>query len=142
MVLGGGPPIDGGRKLSDGNRILGGGKTVRGFFAGILAGSVLGVIQGVLGGRPGGWEAAVLMSLGALLGDVVGSFIKRRMALKRGRPVPGLDQLEFVVGALLLSSVIWLPSLEIIVVLVLVTPLFHLGTNFVGYKLGYKSEPY
>ena len=42
VLLGGGAPVDGGRKMADGQRIFGDGKTVRGFFAGIAAGTLVG----------------------------------------------------------------------------------------------------
>ncbi len=48
VVLGGGAPLDGKRKLSNGQRIFGDGKTVRGFFSGIFAGILVGVLEGML----------------------------------------------------------------------------------------------
>lgn len=142
VVLGGGPPVDGGKVLSDGRRILGDGKTIRGFSFGLFVGAIFGLFQSLVWGRPGGWEVAVLLSLGALLGDIVGSFIKRRIDIKRGQSMPGLDQLEFLVGSILLSSLLYLPRWEVLVVLLLITPLLHLGTNIIGYELSLKSEPY
>ncbi len=44
-VFGGGKPIDGGRTLKDGRRILGDGKTYRGLFSGIFFGVLAGSIQ-------------------------------------------------------------------------------------------------
>lgn len=142
VVVGGGPPIDGGKKLADGNRIFGNGKTIRGFILGLLAGCIIGVLQVSIWARPGGLTIAVLLGLGALIGDLIGSFAKRRGGLKRGEPAPGLDQLEFVVGALLLASLIEIPGWEIVATLLITTPLIHLGTNIIGYKMGLKSEPY
>lgn len=154
VLVGGGPSIDGGKRFSDGGRILGDGKTIRGFLIGLVAGFYVGylqvnflpldlwifpeeyqMIQAI-------WVVPLLLALGALLGDVVGSFIKRRWGLKSGESALGLDQLEFIVGALLLVSVVWTPPLEITVTLLVLTPLIHLGLNFIGYKLGFKSEPY
>ncbi len=142
VVLGGGPPIDFNKKLPDGNRILGDGKTILGFITGLLGGSIFGILQHLAYGRLGGWGIAILLSLGALIGDMVGSFLKRRRGLARGSPMPGLDQLEFIVGAVLVGSLIVVPRWEMLVVLLVFTPLIHLGTNLVGYKLGFKSEPY
>lgn len=142
VILGGGPPIDGGKKFWDGNRILGDGKTIQGFVLGFLAGSATGVIQLQFWWPWEKWEVAILLTLGALLGDLFGSFIKRRFGFKRGRPLPVLDQLDFVIGALLLASVFVIPELEIIIILLVITPFIHLGTNLIGYKLGVKSEPY
>ena len=44
-VFGGGKPIDGGRTLKDGRRIIGDGKTYRGLFSGIFFGVLAGNIQ-------------------------------------------------------------------------------------------------
>lgn len=142
VILGGGPPIDGGRKLSDGYRILGNGKTVRGFLFGILAGSVFGVIQDAVWSRPGGILAVILLSLGALFGDLAGSFVKRRRGIRSGGPLFGLDQLGFLVAAILAVSLVVIPKWEVIVTLLVLTPFIHWGANVFGYKLGLKSEPY
>jgi CDP-2,3-bis-(O-geranylgeranyl)-sn-glycerol synthase len=134
VVLGGGPPLDMGKKFLDGRRIFGDGKTTRGFVGGIIAGTVIGLFQGILLG--------FMLALGALLGDLVSSFIKRRIDIERGGAAPGLDQLSFVVVALLLASPVKVPSWQVIVTLLIITPPIHLATNFIGYKLGFKSRPY
>jgi len=155
VVTGGGRAIDGGRKFLDGKPLLGPGKTVRGFACGILAGSLVGLVQAflhplleprvplLLGGPLETALAGFLLSLGAMLGDLAGSFLKRRMGVERGEPFPVLDQLDFVAGALLLS----LPlsprlSWEAVAVLLLLTPPLHLLTNYLGYRMGLKSRPY
>ncbi len=142
VVLGGGFPVDFNKKMPDGNRILGDGKTVRGLVAGLLGGTLIGFIQSFYWGRPGGWEVAVLLSVGALFGDLIGSFVKRRCGLARGEPMPVLDQLEFIVFALLVGSLRMFPGWDKVTVLLLLTPLIHIGTNVLGYKAGLKSEPY
>lgn len=83
-----------------------------------------------------------LLSLGALTGDLVGSFIKRRLNISRGHPAPGLDQLDFVAGAILLSSVVYIPPLELLVTAIIVTPAIHLLANVAGYALHLKNEPW
>lgn len=135
VVAGGGLPIDMGKKLGDGERILGEGKTIRGFLAGFIVGSLVGILQGR-------WFIGPLLALGALLGDLANSFFKRRIGIARGGAAPGLDQLSFLVGALLLASPIEVPSLGVILTLFILTPPLHLGANFAGYKLGLKDRPY
>jgi len=44
-LLGGGRPIDMGKNFTDNKRILGDGKTVRGFILGSLCGAIVGAIQ-------------------------------------------------------------------------------------------------
>ena len=157
VVLGGGPPLDGGRTWG-GRRLLGEGKTWRGTLGGWAAGAGLALLLNLLSpsasdalgvGLPTFPAGAVLaLPLGAMVGDIAASFLKRRFDRARGQPVPGLDQLDFVVGALALCffvtpgwsrSVFTLPVLSVVLV---VTPLLHVGTNVVGYALGLKEEPW
>lgn len=142
VIFGGGPPIDGHKNLPDGNRVFGDGKTILGFVTGIIGGSFIGLVQTLFWSRPGGWEVGLLLSLGALIGDMMGSFFKRRIGLSRGEPLPGLDQLEFIAGAVILGSLLSFPSWEVLAVLFVFTPLIHLGANFVSCKMGFKQEPY
>ncbi|MFH0818351.1 MAG: CDP-archaeol synthase, partial [Candidatus Micrarchaeota archaeon] len=44
VILGGGPPIDFGKNFYDKKRILGDGKTWRGFFMGVFSGTLVGVL--------------------------------------------------------------------------------------------------
>ena len=143
VVLGGGRPIDGGRKFRDGRPIFGPGKTIRGFVAGLVAGPVVGALQGVWAGDVFTYTViGFLLALGALTGDLLGSFIKRRLGISRGGAAPGLDQLGFITLALLFASSLRLPSWEVVLTIFILTPPIHLATNFVGYKLGFKSRPY
>ena len=159
VIFGGGRPIDGGRKFIDGRPIFGPGKTVRGFIAGLAAGILVGSLQWLITDPFGIWQGdqhysitvsgasgavtlGFLLALGALLGDMMGSFIKRRLGLPRGSRATGLDQLGFVVIALLLASLVASFSWQMVVVLFLLTLPIHMGTNFINYKLGLKSKPY
>jgi len=160
VLAGGGRPIDGGRYLG-GSRLLGDGKTWRGGAAGLLAGAALALALNALaplvesvgvlapGTLPRFPVAAVLaLPAGALAGDIAASFVKRRLDRERGAPVPGLDQLDFVVGALVVTALVapgWFVdvfTLPVVVVVLVLTPLLHLGTNAAAYRLGLKDEPY
>ncbi|MFB6160126.1 MAG: CDP-2,3-bis-(O-geranylgeranyl)-sn-glycerol synthase [Haloferacaceae archaeon] len=157
VLFGGGAPIDGGRRLG-GRRLLGDGKTWRGTVAGVLAGvavatlldRVAGAVGSVLGVDLVGFPlaAAVALAAGAMLGDIGASFLKRRLDRTRGQPVPVLDQLDFVVGALALARLLaprWFDAalpLSAVAVVVAATPLLHVATNGVAYLLGLKSEPW
>jgi CDP-2,3-bis-(O-geranylgeranyl)-sn-glycerol synthase len=153
VLFGGGPPIDGGRDFC-GNRLLGDGKTWRGAILGTLGGVVLAGVQNLLRGRlarslprfPVG--AALGLSAGSMLGDVAGSFIKRRAGRERGSSFPLLDQLGFVVSALALTRVLepdWFRETftrRRVAMVVVSTPAIHLGTNTGAYLLGLKKEPW
>lgn len=136
VIFGGGRPIDAGRTFTDGEPILGSHKTIRGFFAGLVVGTLVGFVQSnVLLG--------FVLSMGALVGDLVNSFFKRRLGFSPGSSFPIADQLDFVVGALLFSLMVPpLPRLHIILIVVIVTPPIHLLTNFLAFLLGVKSTPW
>jgi CDP-2,3-bis-(O-geranylgeranyl)-sn-glycerol synthase len=157
VLAGGGRPIDGGRTWH-GERLLGDGKTWRGTAAGVLAGAALALALDAL--RPiaaaaAGVDlpgfplpAALALPVGAMLGDIAASFLKRRSGRERGAAFPGLDQLDFVVVALPLAALAaprWFAAtftLPVLAVVLVVTPLLHLLTNGFAYALGLKEEPY
>ena len=157
VLVGGGLPIDGGRTLGD-RRILGDGKTWRGTFAGVLAGAVLALLLNAVRPMLVDLSGIVLprfplaaifaLSAGAMLGDIAASFLKRRTGRERGAAFPGVDQLDFVVGALVLT-ILFAPgwfgrtfTIAVLAVVVVLTPLLHVGTNVAAYGLGLKSEPW
>lgn len=156
VLTGGGTPIDFGHKAWDGKRILGDGKTFRGLAGGATAGILVGIIQyfvepflgiGVHYHIAPIQLAVVLfsMSFGALLGDIVKSFFKRRIGVERGGPLPIADQLDFVAGAWALTYLFaqdWFTqnfTFWIIVAVLILTPGIHLLVNIIGYKLGKKD---
>ncbi|QLG29325.1 CDP-2,3-bis-(O-geranylgeranyl)-sn-glycerol synthase [Halorarum halophilum] len=157
VLAGGGRPIDG-RRTWEGRRLLGDGKTWRGTAIGVLAGVALALLLDAVAepigaslgiGLPGFPIAAGLgLALGAMLGDIAASFLKRRTGRDRGASFPVLDQLDFVAGALALAVLfapVWFAdtfSLARIAVVVVVTPLLHVGTNVVAYAAGLKAEPW
>jgi len=157
VLGGGGRPIDGGWTMS-GRRLLGDGKTWRGTAVGWAAGALLALALNQLGPAaadllgtdlPAFPVGAVLaLPLGAMLGDVGASFLKRRTGRERGAPFPGVDQLDFVVGALFLSALAapgWFAdtfTLPVLAVVVVLTPVLHVATNGIAYALGLKDEPW
>ncbi len=110
---------------------------MRGFFAGILAGTIFGLAESPVDRNllAGGF----MIALGAVLGDLLGAFVKRRLKMTPGSPFPVLDQLDFVLGGLVLGSFFFPMGWTAILAVVLVTPLIHLGTNFGAYRLGLKK---
>ena len=157
VLTGGGRPIDGGRTWG-GRRVLGDGKTWRGTAAGTLAGVALALALNAvadaagtaLGVTPPTFPviAALGLSLGAMCGDIGASFLKRRTGRERGAPFPGLDQLDFVIGALALATLLdfgWVTdtvTLPVLVVVLVATPLLHVLTNAIAYALGVKDKPW
>lgn len=157
VIAGGGPPLDGGRTLN-GDRVLGDGKTWRGTVLGTAAGTLLALVLNGLHGTVSDLLsvslptfpvlAAVGLAFGAMVGDVGASFFKRRTGRGRGTAFPGLDQLDFVVGALVIAALVnssWFTStftLPVLVTVFVATPLLHVTTNVVAHRLGLKNEPW
>ncbi len=81
----------------------------------------------------------LLLGFGAIVGDAVKSYYKRKAEIQPGMPWPGFDQLDFVVGGLAFSFLLYVPQVHIIVVLFLATPLLHIATNRIGYWLGMRK---
>jgi CDP-2,3-bis-(O-geranylgeranyl)-sn-glycerol synthase len=140
-VLGKGKkPMDFGKYFFDGKRIFGAHKTFRGFFTGLVIGSGVGVLDCLLFGYP--WLFAVATPLGALLGDLAGAFLKRRINLAPGALLPIVDQIDFVLGALVFALPFMIVSWQLALAVVLITPPIHLLTNWGAYKLKLKKNPW
>ncbi|RLG21165.1 CDP-2,3-bis-(O-geranylgeranyl)-sn-glycerol synthase [Methanosarcinales archaeon] len=157
VIFGGGTPIDLGRNFMDGKRVFGDGKTVRGFVGGVLFGVLVGLLQIYISHYIQFFYhslplipvlAVFCLSAGALFGDMVASFIKRRISLKPGSPFPIVDQLDFVAGAWLMLIIVmpvWFYqtfTLEIILAVLIITPVLHFLTNILGYLMGKKKVPW
>ena len=161
VIFGGGRPIDGGRILSDGHRLFGDGKTIRGFIVGVFFGTITGIgqilaapylqpllelyvevtpeMKSILFIE---FPVVIMLSVGALLGDLFGSFLKRRINVKSGNPSPVLDQIGFILFALIFASPFIQPSSEYVVVLISITLGIHWISNALGYLLGLKKNPW
>lgn len=152
VVFGGGAPVDFRKNWIDGKRILGDGKTFRGLIGGTACGVIIGIIQMLYSpsGFPGEFTLLAIFSLsfGALLGDMVKSFFKRRIGYERGEKLPFIDQLDFVAGAWIVTYLLepeWFLenfTFWIIIVIIVLTPALHRITNIIGYYMKLKKEPW
>jgi len=143
LAFGGTTPVDFGKKFIDGHRLIGDGVTWKGLIFGTITGTLIGAIEGVLIWDPVyGIVIGFLLSFGAMLGDAVGSFIKRRLNIGRGRPAPILDQLDFIAGALLLASLYTTIIFETVIIIAVLTFIIHIISNIVAYLLGLKDVWY
>ena len=91
---------------------------------------------------PMGVMLGFMLGFGAMFGDLCGSFIKRRFNLKRGAAAPILDQNDFILGAFLFAALISPIKWEWIVIMLVLTPIFHLIANVIGYLIRVKKQPY
>jgi CDP-diglyceride synthetase len=104
-------PLDFGHVMSDGERLFGSHKTWRGLASGIVACAVLAAYFGFPA-----WLGAGFAAL-SLIADACSSAVKRRMRLKPGSEVLGLDQLaEALVPLLVFAKPLGLQEGEITVV--------------------------
>jgi CDP-2,3-bis-(O-geranylgeranyl)-sn-glycerol synthase len=140
VLVGGGLVMDFGKNFVDGKRVLGSNKTFRGFFFGLAVGIAVGLVESMLFNYP--FLFSLFTPLGALLGDLTAAFLKRRLGIAPGGLFPIVDQVDFVVGAIVfalpLSMVYW----ELAVAALVITPPIHLITNIGAYKLKLKKNPW
>jgi CDP-2,3-bis-(O-geranylgeranyl)-sn-glycerol synthase len=149
VIFGGGKPMDFDKKFFDGKPLLGSHKTFRGFLAGIIVGTLVGLAQTIIyeqvlfeyGSQ---FQYSILLgfmlSLGALTGDLVESFIKRRLNRSPGSSLPVADQIDFILGAFLFSILVLPPSLLAALIILLVTIPIHLLTNLGAALLNMKNK--
>ncbi|NPA75040.1 MAG: CDP-2,3-bis-(O-geranylgeranyl)-sn-glycerol synthase [Euryarchaeota archaeon] len=162
VLFGGGTPMDFGKKFWDGRRVLGKGKTWRGFIGGGFLGFAFGIFQNFIARYlpqawfpvfAWDWRVAVplilLMAYSSIFGDSVGSFTKRRLGIQSGGRAFLIDQLMFVVISWLFLYLLfpaWFLAhfwnVVSVATVFILTPFIHRGVNILAYKLGYKDVPW
>lgn len=128
--------------------IAGKNKTYRGLFAAIFLSTVVVLIQKFTYSFPNiqsislidysnmNWLLwGILMGGGAMLGDFFKSVVKRRIGKKPGDSWKPLDQVDFLVGALFLCSLLYLPPLEVILGIFIFLPALKISLDRIGYHL-------
>lgn len=150
-----GQPIDNNR-LWRGKPILGTHKTWRGLLGGVIFALLIVLLQSFVQDKYGVFQRislidyqasgililGVLMGAGALIGDALKSFFKRRLNRPSGSPWIPFDQLDFIVGGLAFSAFYAWPGWQIALILLILTPLLHVLTNVAAYAVGLKSVPW
>ena len=138
--------IDFGITLKNGSDLFGKTKTIEGFIAGTITGGLAGLLLEHLNwvNIPGmGLHLGLILGSGALLGDLIGSFIKRRLKMKSGQTSPILDQIDILFGIYplifftgIIFSAFWIPF-HIIYCLFLMK-----AFSIIGYLLRLKKDPW
>jgi len=100
-------------------------------------GTLIGLAESVVDSRLA--IAGFMIALGAVLGDLLGAFVKRRLNVEPGKAFPILDQLDFILGSVVLGYAFFQVGLISILLVVVVTPPIHLATNYGAYRLGIKK---
>ena len=139
-------PVDLGKKYR-GERILGKGKPILGALCGVLGGTFIGIIFGLVFPQiyvliPQYLLLVVLLSVGAIIGDMAKSFVKRRKGIKSGERWFLVDQLDFIVGGVIFSLMVRFPEIGIVLFLLIVTVFIHTATNIIAFKLKLKKVPW
>jgi len=123
-------PIDGGLLWRDGRPLLGSHKTFRGLLAGVLGGVIISPMLTIT------WPVAAGAALLSMSGDLLTSFIKRRLHYPSGKPVPVFDHLfESLFPLLFLYNFLQLSLWHITAILTLFLVFAHLGSQFWQYIL-------
>ena len=126
-------------------RWLGSHKTLMGFGLGVAAAVVTAFAQsriawpGTIADYRDWLDLGVRMGVGAMLADSAKSLVKRRVGVAPGRPWVPWDQVDFVLGALVL---VWpriaLSAIDVLVIL-LVSVVGHIAVNHAGYWIGVRD---
>jgi CDP-2,3-bis-(O-geranylgeranyl)-sn-glycerol synthase len=126
----------------NGVRILGDHKTWRGILFGLLAAAAIAALQNYLIGsnRLHPIVFGTLIGGGALAGDLIKSFIKRRLGIPPGESFLIADQIDWVLGALIVSSFLYRWSFLSILIILVFWGILHILTNLVGYWLGIREK--
>lgn len=126
--------------------ILGSHKTFRGLFFGTLAAIIIVYVQFRLQNLfvfnaislldYSNWILiGFLLGFGALAGDIVKSFFKRRFDIKPGDKFIPWDQIDYTIGSLIFISIISVPSIDIIIAALIINFLLHISANHIAYYL-------
>ena len=128
--------LDAGVTFIDGRALLGSSKTIRGILVSVIATSVCAPVFGFA------WTTGFLIGLAAMAGDLVSSFIKRRLGYPPSSRALGLDQIpESLLPALACKSLLALTFADVISIVVL----FFVGDLIFSrllFKINLRDEPY
>lgn len=141
-------PVDFGKSLQ-GYPIFGNHKTWRGIIFGSLVGTLVAVLQKWLYLSLDIFKKlslidylnlnilllGFLLSFGALFGDLLFAFFKRRRGIKPGDPWIPFDQINFVIGGFCFVTPYLILPLKIWITLLFFTFFLHILANQLGYFL-------
>ncbi len=143
-------PIDFNKTLNN-KPLLGKNKTFRGLIFGIIFAVVIAYAQFLLYNieffrsisfmnYQNWFLVGFLLGLGALTGDLVKSFFKRRLDIEPGAKFIPFDQIDFVIGALIFIIPIFNVSLQILLTSLLLSFLLHITINHIAFYLKIRNE--
>lgn len=129
-------PLDGGMQTASGQPILGASKTWRGLVAALFLTTAMAPIVGIE------WHWGAMIGGLAMLGDLIASFIKRRLGYPPSSQAIGLDQIpESLVPLLFIAPVFPLPWWSVLIVVAafaVVVPIL----SWLFFLIGVRRRPY
>ncbi|MEK7185278.1 MAG: CDP-archaeol synthase [Patescibacteria group bacterium] len=142
------PPLS--TPVDFGRNIFGNNKTWRGIFFGVITAIVVALIQHTLVPEDSSILEStlrgLLLGIGALGGDLLKSFFKRRIGIPSGKSWPVADQIDWILGVLAVTAVFygaifssW--PLETLAIILVLFGSLHILTNIAGYFLGMRKQP-
>ena len=145
-------PIDLNRKFRR-KPIFGANKTYRGFLFGVLMAILTVYLQQVFYFETESitlinyteinfYLLGFLLGFGALFGDLVESFFKRQMNIISGKSWFPFDQIDWIIGGLLFTSLYIAITWEYILVSIIFFGLLHPIINLIGYYSGIKKNKF
>jgi len=143
-------PIDFNKQINN-KPVLGKNKTFRGFAFGVTFALVVTYLQFLLYkleffknisfNNYQNWLLfGFLMGFGALTGDLIKSFFKRRLGIKPGARFVPFDQIDFVIGALVFIMPVFNLTLNIFLVSLLLSFVLHITINHIAFYLKIRKE--
>ena len=82
---------------------------------------------------------AFLFGIGAITGDLIKSYFKRKLGRRPGSSWIPFDQLDFIAGALIFLLPFFVLPWSNILTLIIITPALHFLANVVAYFFGFKK---
>ena len=129
-------PLDGSATLADGKPLFGSSKTLRGVLLSIAITTASAPLVGL------DWKVGFVVAVGAMIGDLFSSFVKRRLGMIESSKFTGLDQIPESLLPLLASMAL-LPLTPLSVAIG--TFLFFVGALLLSrlfFNLNIRDRPY
>jgi len=129
-------PLDAGKTLRDGSPVLGRSKTWRGIFSSVFFTIIVAYILGY------DFIFGLVVAVLAMAGDLLSSFIKRRLKMQPSQMAPFLDQIpESLFPALYMMLVLSLRWQDVALVIMAFVVLEYVLSKIL-YRLGIRQRPY
>lgn len=129
-------PVDGGKELG-GKRLLGNNKTWRGLITGTIGAEISFLLISLIWSTQGllPWWFGLPLGLGALGGDMLKSFFKRRVGVESGKSWFPWDQIDWILGLLAVTSWWQILSIWEMGVVLIIGLALHLLFKFIGFVI-------